>query len=102
MSSIINPDTNMADESFHTMNELSKAELDDIYAFAVELGKEAGKMLMEAVRVRMGETGSLDQEEHLQKENAVDLVTEADESKIATGAIFERKLISRFHPWCIG
>lgn len=70
--------------SFNTMGELSKAELDDIYAFAVNLGKDAGKMLMEAARVRMGDAGSHGQKEHVQKENAVDLVTETDESKVAT------------------
>jgi myo-inositol-1(or 4)-monophosphatase len=82
-SSIIYQDTTIACESFNTMSELSIAELDDIYAFAVELGKEAGKMLMEAARVRMGDAGSHEQREHVQKENAVDLVTETDESKVA-------------------
>ena len=80
----IKQDTNTGSGSFNTMGELSKAELDDIYAFAVNLGKDAGKMLMEAARVRMGDAGSHGQKEHVQKENAVDLVTETDESKVAT------------------
>lgn len=61
------------------MHELSKPELDDIYEFAVGLGKEAGKMLLEAAKIRMGNSGSQEQKEHVQKENAVDLVTETDE-----------------------
>ena len=72
----------MASKSYNNMSELTAAELDDIYAFAVELGKEAGKMLMDAAKVRMGDTGSREQREHVQKENAVDLVTETDESKM--------------------
>jgi len=68
------------------MADISKEELDDIYAFAVELGKEAGKMLMEAAQLRMGDgdgRASREQEEHVQKENAVDLVTETDEGRRA-------------------
>jgi myo-inositol-1(or 4)-monophosphatase len=74
----------MVGESLNTMSELSKAELDDIYAFAVDLGKAAGEMLTQAAKVRMGSTGNQEQKEHVQKENAVDLVTETDESKPPT------------------
>lgn len=62
------------------MVELPQHELDEIYAFAVQLGKQAGEMLMDAARLRMGdEKASKEQIEHVQKENAVDLVTETDE-----------------------
>ena len=62
------------------MAELQQHELDDVYAFAVELGKRAGKMLMDAAGLRMGNgNASKEQIEHVQKENAVDLVTETDE-----------------------
>mgnify|MGYP004512058875 CR=1 FL=1 len=64
------------------MRDLSRDELDGIYAFAVDLGKKAGKMLMEAAQLRMSGTGLSKQEkEHKHKENAVDLVTETDEGR---------------------
>ena len=50
--------------------------LDEVYQFAIELGKEAGSMLLAAANDRIGNglrTG------HLEKESAVDLVTQADE-----------------------
>jgi myo-inositol-1(or 4)-monophosphatase len=64
------------------MAEISREELDEIYVFAVELGKQAGKMLMDAAQLRIsGGDGTTRQEkEHIQKENAVDLVTETDEN----------------------
>lgn len=62
--------------------ELSNDELGEIHAFAVQLGKDAGRMLMEAARLRTGNTAAppQQQKEHVQKENAVDLVTETDEN----------------------
>jgi|TARA_R110002003_G_scaffold54_5_gene4691 myo-inositol-1(or 4)-monophosphatase len=66
------------------MTTISREELDGIYAFAVELGKQAGDMLMDAAQIRMdGGNASAEQKEHVQKENAVDLVTETDESMLA-------------------
>ena len=59
-----------------TMSTLSRDELGEIYAFAVELGKGAGKMLTDAAQLRIGGLVGT----HVQKENAVDLVTETDES----------------------
>lgn len=64
------------------MADLSIQELDEIYAFAVDLGKKAGKMLMDAAQLRMiGTNGSTTEKAHVQKENAVDLVTETDEGR---------------------
>lgn len=64
------------------MSEISREELDEIYVFAVELGKQAGKMLLDAAQVRItGGSGNQKSKEHVQKENAVDLVTETDESE---------------------
>lgn len=64
------------------MAELSREELDEVHAFAIWLGKEAGKMLMSGARVRMeDERASTEEKDHVQKENAVDLVTETDESR---------------------
>jgi myo-inositol-1(or 4)-monophosphatase len=64
------------------MEEISREELDEIYVFAVELGKQAGKMLMDAAQLRISGGGGTtrEEQEHIQKENAVDLVTETDEN----------------------
>ncbi|KAF2731807.1 inositol monophosphatase [Polyplosphaeria fusca] len=62
------------------MAEFSQVELDEIYAFAIQLGKDAGQMLMDAAKLRMSGGGTGEQKEHVQKENAVDLVTETDEN----------------------
>lgn len=62
------------------MSEISREELDEIYAFAVDLGKQAGQMLKDAAQLRMdGGSRTKAQDEHVQKMNAVDLVTETDE-----------------------
>ncbi|KAF2803843.1 inositol monophosphatase [Mytilinidion resinicola] len=60
------------------MADLSREELDGIYAFAVNLGKEAGRMLMDAAQLRFGDERPKEKE-HVEKENAVDLVTQTDE-----------------------
>ncbi|KAK2598221.1 hypothetical protein N8I77_011647 [Diaporthe amygdali] len=56
--------------------EISEKELDEIYAFAVQLGKDAGKMLMDAAKLRMASGGAA--HESVEKENAVDIVTKTD------------------------
>lgn len=59
----------------------SQYELDEIYDFAVDLGRKAGKLLMERVDQRIsGATNSSDAFE--EKENAVDIVTQTDEGKL--------------------
>ncbi|KGO67770.1 Inositol monophosphatase [Penicillium italicum] len=56
----------------------SQDELDEIYAFAVDLGRKAGKLLMERVDQRIsGANGSSNTFD--EKENAVDIVTQTDE-----------------------
>ncbi|KAK4862218.1 hypothetical protein LT330_003356 [Penicillium expansum] len=56
----------------------SQDELDEIYAFAIDLGRKAGKLLMERVDQRIsGANGSSNTFE--EKENAVDIVTQTDE-----------------------
>lgn len=66
-----------------TLEDLTQDELDGIHAFAVDLGKRAGRMLMEAAQLRIGGTnGVREEKEHVQKENAVDLVTETDEGEV--------------------
>lgn len=65
------------------MTTISQDELDGIYAFAVDLGKKAGQMLTDAAQIRIdGGSTTPEQKEHVQKENAVDLVTETDEGKL--------------------
>ena len=77
------------------MAELSREELDEIYEFAVELGKQAGQMLMDAAQLRINGAGTTtDSSQHTQKENAVDLVTETDENVEA----FIKKRITEKYP----
>lgn len=60
----------------------SQDDLDEIYAFSIDLGRKAGKMLMERVEQRIsGANGSSNAFE--EKENAVDIVTQTDEGKAA-------------------
>ena len=63
------------------MADISREELDHIYNFAVFLGRKAGQMLLDAANLRMGPTSDASRrpQTHVQKENAVDLVTETDE-----------------------
>jgi len=60
------------------MPELSRDELGEIYAFAVDLGKAAGQILLDAAQLRYGGERSQEQA-HVEKLNAVDLVTQTDE-----------------------
>lgn len=56
-------------------------ELAEIYAFAVQLGKDAGDMLMAAARRRMdgsGDESSSSTVSYVEKENSVDIVTKTD------------------------
>jgi myo-inositol-1(or 4)-monophosphatase len=77
------------------MTDISREELDEIYAFAVQLGRQAGKMLMDAAQLRIdGGTATGEEKEHVQKENAVDLVTETDEDVEA----FIKKAIADKYP----
>jgi hypothetical protein len=56
----------------------SDPDLYSIYQFAIQLGKDAGKLLQEAAQRRMsGE----DQIEEVEKLNSVDIVTQTDEGE---------------------
>ncbi|KAF2209531.1 hypothetical protein CERZMDRAFT_47117 [Cercospora zeae-maydis SCOH1-5] len=55
---------------------LAESQLEEIHAFATELAKQAGQMLLDAVDAR---SGSVAGAEHVEKESAVDLVTQTDE-----------------------
>lgn len=60
------------------MPKLSGEELAEIYDFAVQLGKDAGNILMAFTRSRWGDNGSGEQA-FSEKDSAVDIVTKADE-----------------------
>ncbi|KAL4899048.1 protein qutG [Aspergillus multicolor] len=59
------------------MNEMDypipQAELDEIYAFAIDVARKAGQLLLERIYERNSE------QVYAEKENAVDLVTQTDE-----------------------
>ncbi|KAK4187804.1 inositol monophosphatase [Podospora australis] len=54
-------------------------DLDEVYSFAVQLGKDAGKLLLEAAQLRYSPTRQSVKEQLVEKENAVDIVTKTDE-----------------------
>lgn len=58
------------------MNEI-EVDLEEIYRFAIELGKSAGKILVGGIEKRRVNAGDPAQEE-VEKLNAVDIVTQTD------------------------
>ncbi|TKA83848.1 Protein qutG [Friedmanniomyces simplex] len=65
-------------------------DLDEVYAFASQLGKDAGKILDDGWRRRAQGGG---QAEHVEKESAVDIVTQTDED---VEAFVKTKISKRF------
>jgi myo-inositol-1(or 4)-monophosphatase len=62
------------------MSSIDQQDLDSIYTFAVQLGKDAGKILLERAQERFqGDDQKV--QAHEEKANAVDLVTQTDEGK---------------------
>lgn len=57
---------------------ISDDELAEIYAFAVQLGKDAGAILMKFAQARWSDDGTGEQL-FTEKDSAVDIVTKADE-----------------------
>ena len=55
------------------------ANLDDVYAFALELGEAAGKMLDDGWRARC--TGGAGTSSSVEKDSSVDIVTQTDEGE---------------------
>ncbi|KAJ5677837.1 uncharacterized protein N7477_003470 [Penicillium maclennaniae] len=79
--------------------QLSQKELDEIYAFAIDLGRKAGKLLMEHVDRRIsGSQGHSQKFE--EKDNSVDIVTQTDEETYAKGESRDY-LIDEQPTWCI-
>ncbi|EGO55478.1 protein qutG [Neurospora tetrasperma FGSC 2508] len=67
-----------------TTRTTTAAELDEIYTFAVQLGKDAGNLLMEAARLRFSNNNAnhdkeSTSQEFTEKDSAVDIVTQTDE-----------------------
>lgn len=58
----------------------TEQELTEIHVFAVQLGKDAGKLLLEAARLRISDHGKGAQE-YTEKDSAVDIVTKTDEGE---------------------
>lgn len=58
------------------MQDPLQEDLNEIYAFAIDLGRKAGQLLLGNVEKRIA--GTVDQEFE-EKENAVDIVTQTDE-----------------------
>lgn len=56
----------------------------EIYAFAVQLGKDAGDMLMTAARHRIDHDGLAGSSNvaYVEKENSVDIVTKTDSGRL--------------------
>lgn len=60
---------------------ISAEELDEIYAFATNLGKEAGRLLMSYATARMSDQSASAEQLFSEKDSAVDIVTKADEGE---------------------
>lgn len=59
--------------------DFSDEKLQEIYLFALELGRRAGKILQDGVDVR---TSGNAEQEMVEKVNAVDIVTQTDLGKL--------------------
>lgn len=57
--------------------DLAQEQLDEIYAFAVDLGRKAGELLLESIEKRIGGSDQSVEE----KDSAVDIVTQTDEGE---------------------
>jgi hypothetical protein len=57
---------------------LSPSELQEIYTFALDLGRRAGQILIDGVDKRTGEQSERGEQKAEEKMNAVDIVTQAD------------------------
>jgi hypothetical protein len=62
----------------------SDLDLDSIYTFALQLGKDAGRLLLEAAQRRMSGADQLVEEEKL---NSVDIVTKTDEGELCCSTV---------------
>ncbi|KAF4551740.1 Inositol monophosphatase-like protein 2 [Elsinoe fawcettii] len=70
--------------------ELSESEIDEIYAFAIQLGKDAGQMLLDGMLARMGGRAA---QANVEKDSSVDIVTKTDEGMHFIFLLFLRSYI---------
>ena len=68
----------------------SDLDLDSIYTFALQLGKDAGRLLLEAAQRRMSGADQLVEEEKL---NSVDIVTKTDEGELYCFGLYIGKFL---------
>ncbi|KAI4854584.1 inositol monophosphatase [Aureobasidium sp. EXF-8845] len=75
--------------------EFTPEHLKEIYDFAVQLAKDAGRMLMDGVEARYGSDGTAGvQQEQVEKDSSVDIVTQTDEDVEA----FVKEQITKKYP----
>lgn len=61
-----------------SMPEDDEARLQEIYAFAIQLGKDAGQILLDGLARRRVQGAEADAAAQVEKLNAVDIVTQTD------------------------
>lgn len=66
------------------VSSFTQDELDQIYAFAVDLGRKAGDLLMERIEQRIS-GGQGHSQKFEEKDSSVDIVTQTDEGKLEAG-----------------
>jgi myo-inositol-1(or 4)-monophosphatase len=59
------------------MDPFTDDQMQEMYLFALDLGRRAGKILMQGMEKRISGTGEPEQA-HVEKMNAVDIVTQTD------------------------
>lgn len=80
-------------------HEIPEAELNEIYTFAIQLGKDAGAILLESLQKRRRDgpdQGSQEAVEELvmeEKLNAVDIVTKTDNGMLQLRASYNRDCV---------
>jgi myo-inositol-1(or 4)-monophosphatase len=72
----------------------SDEELKEIYVFALDLGRRAGKILIEGVEKRTGAVGGREVGKQEEKMNAVDIVTQTDLGTFFPPCLPQPKLIT--------
>ncbi|KAF4252657.1 hypothetical protein CNMCM8057_005904 [Aspergillus fumigatus] len=78
--------------------EFTQDTLDEIYAFAVALGRRAGDLLLERIDKQIASDGETAYT-YTEKDNAVDIVTQTDEGNpidTSTPSTKERKKVAKF------
>ena len=69
------------------MTSITEQELDELHAFALQLGKDAGAMLQQAANERIA--GRV-RTKSVEKASAVDIVTETDEGTCLSCSVEKR------------